>query len=86
MFIGQSPLYLQSQLLPTKTDYSSKVSYKTVLVSESEPGSHFTTDGQSASLSWHKAPIWGLRPDLYYCLTVTVLFFVGAFSDAVGLL
>jgi hypothetical protein len=29
-----------------------------------------TTDGQSASLSWNKAPIWGLRPDLYYCLTV----------------
>jgi hypothetical protein len=23
--------------------------------------------GQSASLSWNKAPIWGLRPDLYYC-------------------
>jgi hypothetical protein len=22
---------------------------------------------QSASLSWNKAPIWGLRPDLYYC-------------------
>jgi hypothetical protein len=25
---------------------------------------------QSASLSWNKAPIWGLRPDLYYCQTV----------------
>jgi hypothetical protein len=24
------------------------------------------TDGQPASLSWYKAPIWGLRPDLYY--------------------
>jgi hypothetical protein len=24
------------------------------------------TDGQPASLSWNKAPIWGLRPDLYY--------------------
>jgi hypothetical protein len=22
--------------------------------------SYITTDGQSASLSWHKAPIWGL--------------------------
>jgi hypothetical protein len=28
--------------------------------------SYVTTDGQSVSLSWHKAPIWGLRPDLYY--------------------
>jgi hypothetical protein len=27
---------------------------------------YVTTDGQSASLSWYKAPIWGLRPDLYY--------------------
>jgi hypothetical protein len=24
------------------------------------------TDGQPASVSWNKAPIWGLRPDLYY--------------------
>jgi hypothetical protein len=26
---------------------------------------YVTTDGQPASLSWYKAPIWGLRPDLY---------------------
>jgi hypothetical protein len=32
--------------------------------------SYVTTDGQSASLSWNKAPIWGLRPDFYYCQTV----------------
>jgi hypothetical protein len=36
----------------------------------------FTAHGQSqsyvtTSLSWNKAPIWGLRLDLYYCLTVT---------------
>jgi hypothetical protein len=34
--------------------------------------SYVTTDGKSASLSWNKAPIWGLRPDLYYCRTVAV--------------
>jgi hypothetical protein len=28
--------------------------------------SYVTTDGQLASLSWKKAPIWGLRSDLYY--------------------
>jgi hypothetical protein len=28
-----------------------------------ESESYVTTDGQSASLSWYKAPIWGLRPD-----------------------
>jgi hypothetical protein len=27
---------------------------------------YVTTDGQPASLPWNKAPIWGLRPDLYY--------------------
>jgi hypothetical protein len=27
---------------------------------------YVTTDGQPASLSWNKAPIWGLRPDLCY--------------------
>jgi hypothetical protein len=40
-------------------------------VSESEP--YVTTDGQSASLSWNKAPIWGLLPDFYYCQTVAVV-------------
>jgi hypothetical protein len=29
--------------------------------------SYIMTDGQSASLSWNKSPIWGLRPDFYYC-------------------
>jgi hypothetical protein len=37
----------------------------------SQSQSYVATDGQSASLSWNKAPIWGLRPDLYCCLTVT---------------
>jgi hypothetical protein len=36
---------------------------------------------QSANLSWNKAPIWGLRPDLYYCQTVAGLLMWGALSD-----
>jgi hypothetical protein len=40
-----------------------------------------TTDGQSASLSWNKAPIWGLRPDFYYCQTFAGLLMWGALSD-----
>jgi hypothetical protein len=28
----------------------------------------------SASLSWNKAHIWGLQPDLYYCQTVAGLY------------
>jgi hypothetical protein len=45
------------------------------------------TDGQSASLSWNKAPIWGLRPDSYYCQTVAGLLMWVALSDKkIGLL
>jgi hypothetical protein len=47
---------------------------------ESESESYVTTDGQSTSLSWNNAPIWGLRPDFYYCLTVSLLMW-GALSD-----
>jgi hypothetical protein len=43
--------------------------------------SYITTYGQSASLSWNKAPIWGLRPDFYYCQTVAGLLMWGALSD-----
>jgi hypothetical protein len=49
----------------------------TLLVSEC----YVTTDGQPASLSWNKAPIWALRPDLDYSQTVTVLILWGALSD-----
>jgi hypothetical protein len=37
--------------------------------------SYITTDGQSASLSWNKTPIWGLRPHFYYCLTIAVFLY-----------
>jgi hypothetical protein len=43
--------------------------------------SYVTTDGQSVSLSWNKAPIWGLRPDFWYCQTVAGLLMWGALSD-----
>jgi hypothetical protein len=33
---------------------------------------YVTTDDQSASLSWCQAPIWGLRPDFYYCRQLRV--------------
>jgi hypothetical protein len=50
-------------------------------VTYSESESYVTTDGQSASLSWNKAPIWGYRPDFYYCQTVAGLLMWGALSD-----
>jgi hypothetical protein len=39
--------------------------------------SYITSDGQLASLSWNKAPIWGLRPDLYYLCDSYGLVLVG---------
>jgi hypothetical protein len=42
---------------------------------------YVTTDGQSASLSWCQAPIWGSRPDLYYCQTVASFLMWDALSD-----
>jgi hypothetical protein len=48
---------------------------------QSQTQSYVTTDDQSASLSWNKVPIWGLRPDLYYCQTVAGLFMWGALSE-----
>jgi hypothetical protein len=38
------------------------MSYRQLTLSESE--SYVTTDGQSASLSWNKPPIWGLTRSL----------------------
>jgi hypothetical protein len=38
--------------------------------SKSQSQSHVTTDDQSASLSWNKAPICGLRPDFHYWQTI----------------
>jgi hypothetical protein len=42
---------------------------------------YITTDGQSASLSWNKVSIWGLRPDFYYCQTVEGLLMWRSLSD-----
>jgi hypothetical protein len=50
----------------------------TIITSQSQ--SYVTTDGQSARLSWNKAPIWGLRPDIYYCQTTAGLLMRGALS------
>jgi hypothetical protein len=43
--------------------------------------SYITTDGQSVSLSWYQAHMWGLWPDFYYCQTLAGLFIWGALSD-----
>jgi hypothetical protein len=50
-------------------------------VGMSSAESYIRTDGQSASLSWNKAPVWGLRSDFYYCQTVAGLLMWGVLSD-----
>jgi hypothetical protein len=42
-----------------------------------DSGSYVTADGQPASLSWNKAPIWGLLLDLYYMCDSYGLVLVG---------
>jgi hypothetical protein len=34
--------------------------------------SYFTTDGQSVSMFWYRAPLWDLRPDATSCRNVAV--------------
>jgi hypothetical protein len=34
--------------------------------------SYFTTNGQSVSMSWYRAPLWDLRPDITSCRNVAV--------------
>jgi hypothetical protein len=46
-----------------------------------ESESYITIHGQSTSVSWNKAPTWGLRPDFYYCLRLAGLLIWGALSD-----
>jgi hypothetical protein len=48
----------------------------------SDPLAESESYGQSASLSWNKAPIWGLRSDFYYCQTVAGLLMWGTLSVA----
>jgi hypothetical protein len=46
--------------------------------------SHVATEGHSASISWNKVSIWGLRPDFYYCQKVACLLLWSALSFTRG--
>jgi hypothetical protein len=61
--------------------YSTPPPHGNLWSAEPESESYITTDGSSARLSWNKAPIWGLRPDFYYCQTVGGLLMWDALSD-----
>jgi hypothetical protein len=38
--------------------------------------SYFTTDGQSVSTSWYRAPLWDLQPDITSCRNVVACIFI----------
>jgi hypothetical protein len=83
-FTGCSPHRATTNYNTLKVTVTTPRKIKTSLLTSSdfcESESYVTTDGQSVSLSWNKAPIWGLRPDFYYCLTVAGLLIWGALSD-----
>jgi hypothetical protein len=48
---------------------------------KSESESYVTVDGESTSLSWNKAPIWGLWSDFYYRRTIAGLLMWGVLFD-----
>jgi hypothetical protein len=90
-FSGPSPFGLATifYCLKFETSFSSPPTTLRVTVEVLDPAStrvsdatesYVTTDGQSASLSWYKAPVWGLRPDFYfrseYGIRLTVTFLI----------
>jgi hypothetical protein len=64
----------------TRYVFSSSTS-STAVSRDSGSESYVTTDGQSASLSRYKEPIWVSRPDFYYRQTAVSFLMLGALSD-----
>jgi hypothetical protein len=50
-----------------------------------EGRSYFTTDGQSVSMSWYRAPLWDLRPDITSYRNVAVWNLQSCFCEAPSL-
>jgi hypothetical protein len=72
------PYWTVSVVSSVVTNDERRITPEWILLSvESESESHVTTDGQPTSLSWYKAPIWGLRPDIYYLCDSYGLVLVG---------
>jgi hypothetical protein len=48
----------------------------TTTITEEGGGGYFTTEGQSVGMSWYRAPLWDLRPDISSCWNVCLKFVV----------
>jgi hypothetical protein len=66
--------FSQQQLTTTETQHS-------LTATPSQSRRYVTTDGQSASLSWCQAPIWGPCSEIYYCQTVAGSLMLDALSE-----
>jgi hypothetical protein len=75
------PALFTSRSLATASNSRDSSAYELKSSVHSLPYSYVTTDGQSASLSWYKTPMWGLRPDLYFCQAAAGLLIWGVLSD-----
>jgi hypothetical protein len=73
--------HIKSSIHMLSPQKSTSNSSSTQLWFNPESESYVTTNSQSASLSWNKAPIWGLQPNFYYCQTVVGLLMWGTLSD-----
>jgi hypothetical protein len=73
---SRSSITILFRLLNSQFHFSNLIS-----LAKSEFESYVTIDGESAGLSWNKAPNWGLRQDFYYYQTVVGLLMRGALCD-----
>jgi hypothetical protein len=75
------PFHRLLQLAGLRWRYSTRTPHEMLTNPQSQSQSHNATDGQSVSQSWCRAQSGAHDQDIYYCLTVTVLFLWGALSD-----
>jgi hypothetical protein len=72
MLLNLLPFTLHTSSLSVKAFYSRLCLSYVSVSKQSQSQSYVRTDGQSASLSWYQATIWGIRPDFYSCGFVDV--------------
>jgi hypothetical protein len=78
---GCRPFHTKLLVFSSQADVQTTLCQLTTNKCQSQSQSFVTTDGQSTSLSWCQAPIWGVRPNIYCCQTVAGLFMWGVLSD-----
>jgi hypothetical protein len=68
----KSGFCLQLKMVPTQLCPIDSLTSLCLRALGSGSRSYFTTDSQSVSMSWYRAPLWDLRPDIISCRNVVV--------------